>query len=146
MGDLIQFPNRREQNEIEKLRMMQERLAELSVENEYITNDIEYLQDALEGNGVEVSNILKEIEYLQDALEGNGAEASDILKDFAIMSGLKEPILLGSIQENEEPEVDKTTAKWDEIANKTLDASLKLLETAVQQLKFDFDKPTNEDK
>jgi hypothetical protein len=124
MGDLIQFPNRRKQSQIEKLRMMQDRLAELSVENQYITDDIE---------------------YLQNALEANGAEASDILKDFAIISGSKEPIIDLTL-ENEEPEVDNTTDKWDEIANKTLDASLKILETAVQQLKFDFNKPTNEDK
>lgn len=124
MADIIQFPNRRKQSQIEKLRMMQERLAELSVENECITNDIEYLQDAK----IDISS-----------------EASDILKDFAIMRGLKEPIIDLTL-ENEEPEIDKTTAKWDEIANKTLDASLKMLETAVRQLKFDFDKPTNEDK
>jgi hypothetical protein len=124
MADIIQFPNRRKQSQIEKLRMMQDRLAELSVENQYITDDIE---------------------YLQNALEGNGAEASDILKDFAIISGSKEPIIDLTL-ENEEPEVDNTTDKWDEIANKTLDASLKILETAVQQLKFDFNKPTNEDK
>ena len=124
MADIIQFPNRRKQSQIEKLRMMQDRLAELSVENQYITDDIE---------------------YLQNALEANGAEASDILKDFAIISGSKEPIIDLTL-ENEEPEVDNTTDKWDEIANKTLDASLKILETAVQQLKFDFNKPTNEDK
>lgn len=124
MGDLIQFPNRRKQNQIERIRMMQDRLAELSVENECITDDIF---------------------YLQNALVVNRAEASDILKDFAIISGSKEPIIELTL-ENEEPEVDNTTAKWNEIANKTLDASLKILETAVQQLKFDFNKPTNEDK
>lgn len=124
MADIIQFPNRREQSQVEKLRMMQDRLTEISVENQYITDDIE---------------------YLQNALERNGAEASDILKDFAIVNGSNKPIIDLTL-EDEKPKVDNTTDKWDEIANTTLDASLKILETAVQQLKFDFNKPTNEDK
>lgn len=124
MADIIQFPNRREQSQVEKLRMMQDRLTEISVENQYITDDIE---------------------YLQNALERNGAEASDILKDFAIVNGSNKPIIDLTL-EDEKPKVDNTTDKWDEIANTTLDASLKILETAVRQLKFDFNKPTNEDK
>jgi len=125
-----------EQTIQEKSQLLQARLEEIEVENKYMNDDIDYLSNALKRN----------IE-----------EASNILKEFALINGLAKDEEEESIMEftNEWPDQfeegtvypkDTTQDKWDEIADKTLSASLTLLEEAVNKLKDDFNNDKPKDK
>ena len=120
MADILQFPNKRQQSVNEKVGILRNRLEELATEADLIADDISYLQD------MQVKGI---------------AEGEEIIKEISELIGVAIPT-----EEDIVYPKDTTTDKWDELANTTLDASLKLLEDAVKQLKFDFNKDKPDDK
>ena len=120
MADILQFPNKRQQSVNEKVGILRNRLEELATEADLIADDISYLQD------MQVKGI---------------AEGEEIIKEISELIGVAIPT-----EEDIVYPKDTTTDKWDELANTTLDASLKLLEDAVKQLKFDFSKDKPDDK
>ena len=128
MADILQFPNKRQQSVNEKVGILRNRLEELATEADLIADDISYLQD-MQGKGI--------------------AEGEEIMKEVSELIGIAIPPEVEWPEEFEKGTVypkDTTTDKWDELANTTLDASLKLLEDAVKQLKFDFSKDKPDDK
>lgn len=122
MADILQFPNKRQQSVNEKVGILRNRLEEVAIEADLIADDISYLQDMQAKGIAEVEEIMKEI-----------SELLGTAVTFTSNAGTVYP-------------KDTTTDKWDEIANTTLDTSLKLLEDAVKQLKFDFSKDKPDDK
>jgi hypothetical protein len=128
MADILKFPNKRQQTVNEKVGILRNRLEELAIEADLIADDISYLQD-MQAKGI--------------------AESEEIMKEVSELTGIAIPPEVEWPEEFEEGTVypkDTTTDKWDELANTTLDASLKLLEDAVKQLKFDFSKDKPDDK
>ena len=128
MADILKFPNKRQQTVNEKVGILRNRLEELATEADLIADDISYLQD-MQGKGI--------------------AESDEIMKELSELLGIAIPPEVEWPEEFEKGTVypkDTTTDKWDELANTTLDASLKLLEDAVRQLKFDFSKDKPDDK
>jgi len=128
MADILQFPNKRQQSVNEKVGILRNRLEELAIEADLVADDISYLQD------IQVKGI---------------AEGEQIMKEISELIGVAIPPEVEWPEEFEDGTVypkDTTTDKWDELANTTLDASLKLLEDAVKQLKFDFNKDKPDDK
>ena len=128
MADILQFPNKRQQSVNEKVGILRNRLEELAIEADLVADDISYLQD------IQVKGI---------------AEGEQIMKEISELIGVAIPPEVEWPEEFEDVTVypkDTTTDKWDELANTTLDASLKLLEDAVKQLKFDFNKDKPDDK
>ena len=122
MADILQFPNKRQQSVNEKVGILRNRLEELAIEADLIADDISYLQD-MQAKGI--------------------AEGEEIMKEISELLGTA--VTFTSNAGTVYPK-DTTTDKWDEIANTTLDTSLKLLEDAVKQLKFDFSKDKPDDK
>jgi hypothetical protein len=129
MADILQFPNKRQQSVNEKVGILRNRLEELATEADLIANDISYLQD-MQAKGI--------------------AESEEIMKEISELLGIAIPPEVEWPEEFEEgtvyPKKDTATDKWDDIANKTLDTSLKLLEDAVKQLQFDFNKDNPDNK
>ena len=128
MADILQFPNKRQQSVNEKVGILRNRLEELAIEADLVADDISYLQD------IQVKGI---------------AEGEQIMKEISELIGVAIPPEVEWPEEFEDGTVypkDTTTDKWDELANTTLDNSLKLLEDAVTQLKFDFNKDKPDDK
>tara|TARA_R110000744_G_scaffold247402_2_gene363919 strand:+ start:324 stop:722 length:399 start_codon:yes stop_codon:yes gene_type:complete len=128
MADILQFPNKRQQSVNEKVGILRNRLEELAIEADLVADDISYLQD------IQVKGI---------------AEGEQIMKEISELIGVAIPPEVEWPEEFEDGTVypkDTTTDKWDELANTTLDNSLKLLEDAVKQLKFDFNKDKPDDK
>lgn len=122
MADILQFPNKRQQSVNEKVGILRNRLEEVAIEADLIADDISYLQD-MQAKGI--------------------AEGEEIMKEISELLGTA--VTFTSNAGTVYPK-DTTTDKWDEIANTTLDTSLKLLEDAVKQLKFDFSKDKPDDK
>jgi len=136
--NVIQFPNKKEQSQKQKVRMMQARIDEIDIENKYIEDDIA---------------------YLKKSLEKNHQEAEDILKSFAIMNGEnffsagETPVMDFENEWGDDfeftPDFDipdkpnKRETEWDELGDKLHDAAKKL-EDAVVQLVLDLD--INKDK
>ena len=133
--NIIQFPNKKEQSQKQKVRMMQARIDEIDIENRYIEEDIA---------------------YLKKSLAKNHEEAEDILKQFAIMNGEnffsagEKPVMDFENEWGDDFEFtpdfdipDKTETKLDELGDKMVDAAKKL-EDAVVQLVLDLD--INKDK
>ena len=128
MADILQFPNKRQQSVNEKVGILRNRLEELAIEADLVADDISYLQD------IQVKGI---------------AEGEQIMKEISELIGVAIPPEVEWPEEFEDGTVypkDTTTDKWDELANTALDTSLKLLEDAVTQLKFDFNKDKPDDK
>ena len=137
--NVIQFPNKKEQSQKQKVRMMQARIDEIDIENKYIEDDIA---------------------YLKKSLEKNHQEAEDILKSFAIMNGEnffsagETPVMDFENEWGDDFEFtpdfdlpDSPKSELDELGDKMVDMAKKL-EDAVVQLTLDLninkDKP--EDK
>ena len=151
MADILQFPNRRQQTDAEEVAKLELRLQEIATEGEYITDDIIYLQDMREKGKEEAEGIIKQLAHLN--AKGAQTELLDeIVENFIDERGFvdTEPSKSEWPSEFEEgtvyPKKDTATDKWDDIANKTLDASFKLLEDAVKQLQFDFNNDKPKDK
>ena len=98
-----------------------------------VNEKVGILRNRLEELATEADLIADDISYLQD-MQGKG---------IAIPPEVEWP---KQFEEGTVYPKDTTTDKWDELANTTLDASLKLLEDAVKQLKFDFSKDKPDDK
>tara|TARA_R100001463_G_scaffold112468_1_gene167512 strand:- start:4148 stop:4573 length:426 start_codon:yes stop_codon:yes gene_type:complete len=137
--NIIQFPNKKEQSQKQKVRMMQARIDEIDIENKYIEDDIA---------------------YLKNSLAKNHEEAESILKEFAIMNGEnffsagEKPVMDFENEWGDDFEFtpdfdipDEPKSELDELGNKMLNMA-KELEDAVVQLTLDLninkDKP--EDK
>ena len=98
---------------------------------------------------IEADLVADDISYLQDIQVKGIAEGEEIMKEISELIGVAIPPEVEWPEEFEDGTVypkDTTTDKWDELANTTLDTSLKLLEDAVKQLKFDFNKDKPDDK
>lgn len=137
--NIIQFPNKKEQSQKQKVRMMQARIDEIDIENKYIEDDIA---------------------YLKSSLAKNHEEAESILKEFAIMNGEnffsagEKPVMDFENEWGDDFEFtpdfdipDKPKTELDELGDKMVEMA-KQLEDAVVQLTLDLninkDKP--EDK
>jgi len=140
--NIIQFPNKKEQSQKQKVRMMQARIDEIDIENRYIEEDIA---------------------YLKKSLAKDQEEAEDILKQFAIMNGEnffsagEKPVMDFENEWGDDfeftPDFDipdkpnKRETEWDELGDKLTDAAKKLEDAVVQlvlDLEINKDKP--EDK
>ncbi len=133
MADILKFPNRRQQTDAELVAKLELRLQEIATEGEYITDDIIYLQDMREKGKDEAEGIIKQLAHLN----AKGAETElldEIVDNFVDKRGLTD---------TQKPKTDTATEKWEDLADKTLDTSLTLLEEAIKKLKDDFnnDKP-----
>ena len=151
MADILQFPNRRQQTDAELVAKLELRLQEIATEGEYITDDIIYLQDMREKGKNEAEGIIKQLAHLN--AKGAQTELLDkIVEDFVDERGLTdtEPSKPEWPSEFEEgtvyPKKDTATEKWEDLADKTLDTSLTLLEEAIKKLKDDFNNDKPKDK
>ena len=126
MGKVIQFPTKDKQDSAREEEMMQNRLDEIEVENRYITDDVA---------------------YLQKALQNNVDESVEILKKFAIINGENTPVMNEWGDDFEfTPDFDLPNDKMDNVVDSIADAAKKL-EDAVSQLVLDLNiNPENEDK
>ena len=151
MADILKFPNRRQQTDAELVAKLELRLQEIATEGEYITDDIIYLQDMREKGKNEAEDIIKQLAHLN--AKGAQTELLDkIVEDFVDERGLvdTEPSKPEWPSEFEEgtvyPKKDTATEKWEDLADKTLDTSLTLLEEAIKKLKDDFNNDKPKDK
>ena len=136
MADILQFPNRRQQTDAELVAKLELRLQEIATEGEYITDDILYLQDMREKGKNEAEGIIKQLAHLN--AKGAQTELLDkIVDDFVGERGLTD---------TKKPQTDTATEKWEDLADKTLDSSLTLLEEAIKKLKDDFNNDKPKDK
>ncbi len=136
MADILQFPNRRQQTDAEQVAKLELRLQEIATEGEYITDDIIYLQEMREKGKNEAEQIIKKLAHLN--AKGAQTELLDkIVDDFVGERGLTDA---------QEPQTDTATEKWEDLADKTLDTSLTLLEEAIKKLKDDFNNDKPKDK
>jgi hypothetical protein len=62
--NIIQFPHKEGASRPSRKSIIQNRISELNVENEYLSSDIEYLGQQLDGNISELQVLLKEMENL----------------------------------------------------------------------------------
>ena len=136
MADILKFPNRRQQTDAELVAKLELRLQEIATEGEYITDDIIYLQDMREKGKDEAEGIIKQLAHLN----AQGAETElldEIVDNFVDKRGLTD---------TQKPKTDTATEKWEDLADKTLDTSLTLLEEAIKKLKDDFNNDKPKDK
>ena len=144
--NVIQFPNQKQKSKKEKVRMMQMRIDEIDIENKYIEDDIQYLQNSLKKNHEEAENIMKEFAIMngenffsagEEPIIGFENEWGD---DFEFTPDFDLPEL--------EETKDNTTQKWDELGER-LDEAARKLSDAVIQLTLDLDinndKPKDKD-
>ena len=141
--NVIQFPNQKQKSKKEKARMMQMRIDEIDIENKYIEDDIQYLQNSLKKNHEEAENILKEFAIMNgenfsgEPVIGFENEWGD---DFEFTPDFDLPEL--------EETKDETTQKWDELSKKLDDAAEKLSDAVIQltlDLDINNDKPKDKD-
>ena len=144
--NVIPFPNQKQKSMKEKAKMMQMRIDEIDIENKYIEDDIQYLQNSLKKNHEEAENILKEFAIMngenffsagEEPVIGFENEWGD---DFEFTPDFDLPEL--------EETKDNTTQKWDELGER-LDEAARKLSDAVIQLTLDLDinndKPKDKD-
>jgi len=62
--NIIKFPDRMGDRGVDRLEMIENRIAEIETENDFIDSDIEYLQGQLEGNFSEVAELFQEVEKI----------------------------------------------------------------------------------
>ena len=145
MADILQFPNKRQQTDAELVAKLELRLQEIATEAEYMTDDIIYLQELREKGKDEAEGIIKQLAHIN----ARGTESEllddmidDFLADEAPDTEWPAVFEIGTVLPKKETAQDK----WDEIADKTLSASLTLLEEAVNKLKDDFNNDKPKDK
>ena len=147
MADILQFPNRRQQTDAEQVAKLESRLEEIATEGEYITDDILYLQEMREKGKDEAEGIIKKLAHLN--AKGAQTELLDkIVEDFVDDRGLTDKDFFTGEQKPWPTGFEKDTAtdKWEDLADKTLDSSLTLLEEAIKKLKDDFNNDKPKDK
>ena len=59
--NIIEFPNRFQGREPNRKQILQNRLKELQVENEYLNQDMDFISEQMEGNLAEIREILQEL-------------------------------------------------------------------------------------
>ena len=88
--NIIQFPTQKGGGRPSRKTILENRLAELNVENDYLNGDIDYLANQLENNLHEIQAILKELESLlradlatsmSEIKEMTGVDLSPLLPD-----------------------------------------------------------------
>lgn len=88
--NIIQFPIKKGGGRPSRKTILENRLAELNVENDYLNGDIDYLANQLENNLHEIQAILKELESLvksdlvnsmSEFKEMTGVDISPLLPD-----------------------------------------------------------------
>ena len=62
--NIIKFPDRMGDRGVDRLEMIENRIAEIETENDFIDSDIEYLQGQLEGNFSEVAELFQEVKKI----------------------------------------------------------------------------------
>ena len=145
MADILQFPNKREITDAEQVAKLELRLQEIATEAEYMTDDIIYLQDLREKGKDEAEQIIKDLAHLK--AKGTKSELldemiEDFIADEAPDTEWLEQFEKGTVY----PKKDAAQDKWEDLADKTLSASLTLLEEAVTKLKDDFNNDKPKDK
>ena len=145
MADILQFPNKREITDAEQVAKLELRLQEIATEAEYMTDDIIYLQELREKGKDEAEQIIKDLAHLK--AKGTKSELldemiEDFIADEAPDTEWLEQFEKGTVY----PKKDAAQDKWEDLADKTLSASLTLLEEAVTKLKDDFNNDKPKDK
>lgn len=88
--NIIQFPIKKGGGRPSRKTILENRLAELNIENDYLNGDIDYLANQLENNLLEIQAILKELENLlksdlvnsmSEFKEMTGVDLSPLLPD-----------------------------------------------------------------
>ena len=88
--NIIQFPTQKGGGRPSRKTILENRLAELNIENDYLNGDIDYLANQLENNLHEIQAILKELESLvksdlvnsmSEIKEMTGVDLSPLLPD-----------------------------------------------------------------
>ena len=144
MADILQFPNKREITDAEQVAKLELRLQEIATEAEYMTDDIIYLQDLREKGKDEAEQIIKDLAHLK--AKGIDSELLDEMIDDFLADEAPDTEWPAEFEKGTVYPKDTTQDKWDEIADKTLSASLTLLEEAVNKLKDDFNNDKPKDK
>lgn len=95
--NVIQFPQKKGGGRPSRKIILENRLQELQVENDYLQNDLDYLSQQLEDNLAETQEILKQLEKLimQDL--------NDSMSEFKQMTGVD---LTPLLPDDENPEED----------------------------------------
>jgi len=62
--NIIEFPNRFQGREPNRKQILQNRLKELQVENEYLNQDMDFISEQMEGNLAEIREILEELHFI----------------------------------------------------------------------------------
>ena len=62
--NIIEFPNRFNGREPNRKQILQNRLKELQVENEYLNQDMDFISEQMEGNLAEIREILVELQSI----------------------------------------------------------------------------------
>jgi hypothetical protein len=62
--NIIEFPNRFQGREPNRKQILQNRLKELQVENEYLNQDMDFISEQMEGNLAEIREILVELQSI----------------------------------------------------------------------------------
>jgi len=62
--NIIEFPNRFQGREPNRKQILQNRLKELQVENEYLNQDMDFISEQMEGNLAEIREILEELQSI----------------------------------------------------------------------------------
>jgi seryl-tRNA synthetase len=131
--NIIDFPKKPKQSVKQKASMLQSRLEELSVESQYITEDIQYLTEALKKNEAEVNEIALQLSKIS-----SGTPSKDVQALIDLITQWGEQLT---------PDKQKIVEdKADEVADVFVDIAKKLEET-FKQLTLDLNiNPDKEDK
>ena len=62
--NIIQFPSKHKPSSVQKLKMLEARIAEIELENDMMRSDMDYLSGAINKNVGELQDILKEMSLL----------------------------------------------------------------------------------
>ena len=145
MADILQFPNKREITDAEQVAKLELRLQEIATEAEYMTDDIIYLQDLREKGKDEAEQIIKDLAHLK--AKGTESELLDEMIDDFLADEAPDTEWPDEFEKDTVyPKKDAAQDKWEDLAEKTLSASLTLLEETVNKLKDDFNNDKPKDK
>jgi len=80
--NIIQFPRKEGASRPSRKSILENRIAELNIENEYIQSDLEYLGQQLDSNISELQVSLKELESIM--LKSLDKSMAELKKDFGL--------------------------------------------------------------
>lgn len=99
--NLIHFPTKHKPSSKAKIRVMEDRISEIEVENDMMRSDIE---------------------YLSGAINKNVSELQDILKELSILAGLEKPIMEFKGEGNlEDMDINFNFSQLDDLLNNPKD-------------------------